>query len=129
MGAYDPQTTKEVVGDDRLDVYRIVGVGILETATLVPFRLSNQAKGVRRRGIENTYPEIHEGISAYSSYAHAIAQAGRLPQLGSFIAKIEITADVEARTNVWGQGGHLTIWADALKLAQAVTDILPVDQP
>jgi hypothetical protein len=119
----DRQELKE---GDELVAYRIVRTDDRESEDFVRSFLSHEALGLPPRGPEQTHPLIHQGISMYETLKAAVETARRYPAIGAFVAEVRLTHSDEVKYLCWGPPGHLTIWAEPLKVAQAVADTIAV---
>lgn len=79
----------------------------------------------RMASAEAVYRTIHMGISCYDN-AESAAYVGKSFALGEFVAKLELRPDQGITYARWGSHGHLTVWAEAIKLKAALVDIFLV---
>lgn len=77
------------------------------------------------RGIERRWTVIHMGVSAYLEEGVAQGTAQRFPKLGDFVAQLVLEPGNGINYAHTGHPLHLTLWADPIKLNDAVTDIGP----
>jgi len=88
---------------------------------------SNKAQGKAPRGIERDEPSIWAGLSMYDRENEARGQARRIPKLGSFLARLEITeSDSIQVRQTGGNPAHHTIWGDPQQLLTCVVAVLAV---
>lgn len=55
----------------------------------------------------------------------AVGEANAFP-IGKFVATLRLPADQGICTARWGSEGHLSVWGEALMLAQSAADIVRV---
>jgi hypothetical protein len=63
------------------------------------------------------------GISVYMSHDQASETARRWPRLGDYVARIALQAEHGFNVARTGHTGHLTLWAEPVKLRDATVDI------
>jgi hypothetical protein len=84
-----------------------------------------------RLGITTTRSTAHilrrrQGVSVYSSLERATRQAKQYPNLGSFIAVMEIDDERTAIEQTGREPEHFTIWAEPSELLQTITAIVDI---
>lgn len=108
--------------------HRIVHTGDLAAPGLADDFRPNAARGMPRRGLERTYPVLHEGLSMYEQMEAASATARAFSRLGQFVARVELVAGREITFARWGARTHMTVWGEPEILTGLVTDVRPVRQ-
>jgi hypothetical protein len=106
--------------DRAIRFFRIVET---DQPTLWDF-LSSARRGRKLRRPNPELERLFAGISVFETIEQARLQAQKYPDLGSFIAEIEVPVDVEAvceRTT--RTEGHWTIWASPVLLLQRVISV------
>jgi hypothetical protein len=116
-------TVLEVPSGSEIDVFRIVrsnqkGDPAFLDSLRSHFELSHEPRKVERR-----WTVLHMGISVYMSHDQASQTARRWPKLGDYVARIELQADRGFNVARTGHAGHLTLWAEPVKLRDATVDI------
>jgi hypothetical protein len=89
---------------------------------------SNAAQGKQPR---NPTPEVlrrWDGLSAFTTFDAALANARIFPRLGRFIAELRI---VEDGTIVWEphpgpDQAHVTLWGPIATFIESVIDVVPI---
>jgi hypothetical protein len=66
------------------------------------------------------------GISVYTQRAQAERTAHAWPRLGGYIAQLALVPGRGFNFARTGHAGHMTVWADPVKLLEVVTDIKAV---
>ena len=119
----------ELTEGQELTVFRIVRAADPEAPEFVDSFRSHAELGLppRRRSPAEEYPLIHEGISVFESREAAIETARRFSRIGSYVAELRVTRQSGVRYLRWGARGHLTLWGEALKLAETAVDTMPVE--
>ena len=90
--------------------------------------LSNAAKGRQPR---NPTPEVlrrWDGLSAFTSFEAALANARIFPRLGRFIVELDIPMDgsIAVEPHPGPDEEHVTIWGDPDLLTEMVTNIVRI---
>jgi len=106
-----------------LTVYRIVRTDAEEDPAFLNSFRSHYELAADPRGVEHAWPVIHRGISGYLGEGAAHATAKRFNKLGSYIAQLRLDSGEAFNIAHTGPPQHLTIWADPVKLQEAVVDI------
>jgi hypothetical protein len=109
-----------------LTVYRIVRSDISGDPVLLNSFRSNYELDRPPRNRERASTVIHMGISAYLDEPLARGTAERWSKLGGYIAALHLVPDQGFNFAPTGHPGHLTIWADPVKLHEMTVDIRPV---
>jgi hypothetical protein len=112
---------------EELVVFRIVRLPDAMANDYVESFKSHFELGIPPRGPEQSHPLVYEGISVYDTYEAAASTARKFPTIGSYVAKLMITAETNARYFRWGPPGHLTLWGDSLTLAHTTVDTISVN--
>ena len=115
---------------EELIVFRILLSDDPETAEFADSFRSRAELGLppRARTPEERHPLIHQGISAYESRVAAVETARRFRRLGRYVGMLRLTREVDVRFLRWGPRGHLTLWAESVRLSQCVIDTIDVDE-
>ena len=104
--------------------YRVV---ISNPPTIDDF-LSGAERGTRL-SIPPELERLRTGVSMYATIQQAAAKARRFPGLGSFIAAVELSPELEVRIErTTRQRGHHTLWGDPANLLRFVVAVVPVDE-
>jgi len=126
---------RELAEGEELTVYRIVKTDDQDDPALINAFCSRAELGLppRRYTPEAANPRINEGVSAYTTF-EAAAETARTSRergrdLGGFVASVRLMSGQEFKYALWGATGHLTIFGAAVTLCQAVTDIVPIEEP
>jgi hypothetical protein len=82
------------------------------------YELSKEPRKVERR-----WTIMHMGISVYRTSERATETALTWPQLGHHVARLELRPEMGFNYAHTGHTGHLTLWADPVKLREVTTDI------
>jgi hypothetical protein len=88
---------------------------------------SSYELGNRPRHIEERLAVVHMGLSMYETIGKARGTARTFPQIGGWIARVDLMPGAGfcgART---GQPGHWTIWGRPDQLISAVADIVSAE--
>ncbi|HEX4690200.1 MAG TPA: hypothetical protein VH276_05880 [Solirubrobacteraceae bacterium] len=110
-------------------VYRVVATADRESSELVDSFKSSQMLGLppRQGSPEARFNLIHSGISCFRTRRQAEKQALRWG-LGDYVAEVQLQPGAGICLAEWGSRGHMTIWADAVKLRDMTVDIMAVRQ-
>jgi hypothetical protein len=108
------------------DVFRIVRADVIEDPAFLNSLRSHYELGEEPRRVERNSTAIHMGISVYMRAHMAHETAARFPKLGDYVARLELRAGLGVNLAQTGNPGHLTMWADPVKLTATVADIEPV---
>ncbi|MBV9916319.1 MAG: hypothetical protein JO153_07435 [Solirubrobacterales bacterium] len=106
-------------------VYRIVRSEYLDDPVFLNSLRSNYELDHPPRGVERSSTVIHMGVSAYISEYLAQQTAQRWEKLGDYIAEVQLAPGRGFNFAYTGHPQHLTIWADPVKLREAVVGIRP----
>jgi hypothetical protein len=68
------------------------------------------------------------GISVYLTPEQAMHTARAWPKLGEFVARLSLSEGHGFNYASTGHRGHLTLWADPVKLRVATDDIVAVER-
>jgi hypothetical protein len=78
----------------------------------------------------NLSPDLHwlwDGLSLYAESDQAIKTARRFPQLGRYLATLDLS---QSTTATWERTtpseGHYTVWGDPEELLQCVVNVVPI---
>lgn len=80
------------------------------------------------RKVEIISTPQHMGISVYTQLERARQTARAFPQIGDFVAEVELGPESGAAFALTAEPGHLTVWGRPLVLVALVTDIVPVEE-
>jgi hypothetical protein len=119
-------TAIELDPGNELTVWRIVRSAVRNDSVLLNSLRSNYELGHRPRGRELSFAVIQMGLSAFITRVAAERTANIWPKLGDYIAEIRLTHGFGFNFSATGFHGHLTIWADPVKLHGAIRTIDPV---
>ena len=110
-------------------VYRIVRSEHRDDPVLLNSLRSNYEleRPPRKNSVERSSTVIHMGISAYLDAGIAGATAQKWPKLGDYIAEIHLSHGHGFNYANTGHPLHLTIWADPVKLRDAIVSIWSVN--
>jgi hypothetical protein len=128
------QDRETVVEGEEMTVFRIVKTADRNSSAFVAcFRSRKEQGRPPQRGTpQETHPAIYVGITCWDTAERAIATELQLRKadrgVGDFVAAVRLDQVAGATYYFWGPPGHLTVWADAIKLAEATVDILPIRQ-
>ena len=100
--------------------YRLV---MTDPPTAIDFT-SRQARGLPARGPEIARPELHAGLSHYTTEDHARATARRFPVIGNHIAAVRVTDGDPFRIEPTLGAGHVTIWGDPRDFLASVVEVV-----
>ena len=106
-----------------ITVYWIVRSDNLDDPVFLSSLRSNYALNNPPRNIERSSTVIHMGISAYMEEGMAHETAQRWEKLGDYVAEIRLTSGHGFNFAHTGHRSHLTIWADPVKLREAVVGV------
>lgn len=115
------------MGDSPLTVYRIVRSDNVEDPVFVNSLRSHYEMKAEPRYIEKRAASIHMGLSVFMTRAQAAETAKKWPAIGTFVAQLELTAGHGFNFADTAGPGHLTLWADPVKLARVAGDITSVE--
>ena len=79
------------------------------------------------RKVERESTVIHMGISVHLTREDAAGTAQRWPKLGDHTARLDLRGGMGFNYAHTAMPGHLTLWADPVKLRSVLVDIEPVD--
>lgn len=89
--------------------------------------LSNAALGRPPRRPDPGVLRLWDGISVYETEQHAREKAQQFPQLGRFLARLEIPVGLAVRIERTTRSeGHHTLWAPATVLHSCIVGVVPV---
>ena len=89
--------------------------------------MSGAARGFAPPGDDPNTLRLWEGISFFDQRRYARYRATERPQLGRFIAELQIPVDAPIRIERTGRShGHYTAWGDPGTLLDYVTEVRPV---
>ncbi len=108
-------------------VYRIVRSYNVEDPVFINSLRSHYEMQAQPRNIEKRAASIHMGLSVYTTLEQAAETARKWPVIGSFVAQLELSAGHGFNFADTGPPGHLTLWADPVKLARTAGDISSVE--
>jgi hypothetical protein len=110
-----------------ISVFRIVRSGYRDDPVFLNSLRSNYEMGDEPRKVERESTAVHMGISVHLDRSDAVGTAKRWPKLGDYTARLDLTAGRGFNYAPTGPPGHLTLWADPVKLQDVLVDIEPVD--
>lgn len=115
------------VPDRGVVVFRVVATDDREAGAFIDSFKSNSALGKppRPNSPEGDYLLVHQAISVFDYRYQAEAMARRFP-LGDFVAALRLPGAQGLCMARWGSKGHLSLWGEALMLAQTAADIVRV---
>jgi hypothetical protein len=103
--------------------YRVV---LTNPPTLWDF-LSHEKRGIRLRRDTPHHFRLWEGVSVMNAESAARDLANRLPQLGSFIAAVDVSEHGPiAFEQTTPDVRHFTLWGDAADMLVRVRSVVPV---
>lgn len=105
------------------DVFRIVRSDVLGDPVLLNSLRSHYELGGEPRKVERKWTVLHMGISVYLKQTQARGTALAWPRLGGYIAHLRLRPGSGINFARSGHSGHLTLWADPVKLRETVVDI------
>lgn len=108
------------------DVFRIVRSDVLGDPVLLDSLRSHYELGGEPRKVERNWTVLHMGISVYTKQAQAVDTALAWPRLGDYVAQLTLQPAKGINFARSGHSGHLTLWADPVKLLEVVADIAAV---
>lgn len=123
----DPGLVIHDVGATPLTVYRIVRSYNVEDPVFVDSLRSHFEMKAEPRYIEKRAASIHMGLSVFMTREQAAATARKWPAIGTFVAHLELTAGHGFNFADTAGPGHLTLWADPVKLARVAGEITSVE--
>jgi hypothetical protein len=116
-------TVLEVSQGHEIDVFRIVRSDKRTEPAFLDSLRSHYELSQEPRKVERRWTVLHLGISVYVNRDQARKTAQRWPQLGGYVARIELQAGHGFNMAHTGPAGHLTLWAEPVKLRAATVDI------
>jgi hypothetical protein len=116
-------TVLEVPRDAEIDIFRIVRHNDRGDPAFLDSLRSHYELTHEPRKVERRWTVLHMGISVYVSRGQARETALRWPKLGGYVARIALRADRGFNVARTGHAGHLTLWAEPVKLRDATVDI------
>lgn len=119
-------TVLEVPRGNEIDVFRIVRSNNRGDPAFLDSLRSHYELSQEPRKVERRWTVLHMGISVYMSQDQASQTARRWPKLGDYIARLELQAEHGFNVARTGHAGHLTLWAEPVKLRDATVDISTV---
>jgi hypothetical protein len=109
-----------------LTVFRITKSDQPDDDALLDSFKSNYELGRKPRRAEIKSTPVHMGISVYLALERAADLARALPQIGEYVARVELRPEIGAAFALTAEPGHLTVWGRPLQLRAAIADIVPV---
>jgi hypothetical protein len=106
-----------------MEVFRIVDSDDLDDPAFLDSLRSHYELSREPRKVERRWTVIHMGISVYVGQDQAIETARTWPKLGGYVARIELEAGFGFNLARTGHRGHLTLWAEPVKLRDATADV------
>jgi hypothetical protein len=113
----------EITSAPGVEVFRIVRTGDIDHPGLLDSFRSHYELSEEPRKVERRWTIMHMGISVYKTSERATETALTWPQLGSYIARLELRPELGFNYAHTGHTGHLTLWADPVKLRDVTTAI------
>lgn len=113
----------EVASGPGLEVFRIVRAGHIANPDFLDSFRSHYELSEEPRRVERRWTIMHMGISVYRTSERAIETALTWPRLGHYIARLELRPEMGFNYAHTGHAGHLTLWADPVKLREVTTHI------
>jgi hypothetical protein len=113
----------EIAPGPGIEVFRIVRSGNTEDPVFLNSLRSHYELSKEPRKVERRWTIMHMGISVYWTSERATETALTWPKLGCYIACLELSPDMGFNYAHTGHAGHLTLWADPVKLRDVATDI------
>jgi hypothetical protein len=117
-----------VVPGAELEVFRIVRSDYPEDSMFLDSLRSHYEMTKEPRRVERFWAVIHMGISVYVELEQALETARRFSKLGGYVAHLQLQPDRGFNYAYTGHNGHLTLWAEPVKLRDVTTDITPVSR-
>jgi hypothetical protein len=117
-------TVWEVLPGAEIEVFRIVRSHDFDDPGFLDSLRSHYELSREPRKVERRWTVIHMGISVYTTQEQAIATARMWPKLGDYVTRIELEAGLGFNLARTGHKGHLTLWAEPVKLRDAAADIV-----
>lgn len=116
------------VVDEGTVVYRVVRVGDPKAQAFLDSFKSSHERGVppRPRSPEERFRIVHMGISCFLT-ARSAAKVGERWGLGTHVAELRLPPNDGFSLARWGSPGHVTVWAEPVKLVRAVVDIVSIE--
>jgi hypothetical protein len=114
------------VGEPPLTVYRIVRSDNVEDPVFVNSLRSHYEVKAEPRNVEKRSAALHMGISVFMTREQAMQTANKWPAIGGFVVQLELSGGHGFNVADTGGAGHLTLWADPVKLARVAGDISSV---
>ena len=110
-------------------VYRVVTTDDRQSEDFVDSFRSSRELGIppRRGSPEARFNLIHSGISCFNTHRQAEKVATKWGK-GDFVAEVRLQPGEGICVAEWGSRGHVTVWADPVKLGDMTADIVPVGQ-
>jgi hypothetical protein len=105
------------------DVFRIVRSDDTDDPVFLNSLRSHYELSQEPRRVERNWTVLHMGISAYRTQDQAIDTALAWPRLGGYIAELTLQPGKGINFARSGHSGHLTLWANPVKLLEVVADI------
>jgi hypothetical protein len=113
----------EITCGPGVEVFRIVRTGDINDPVLLDSFRSHYELSEEPRKVERRWTIMHMGISVYKTSERAVETALTWPQLGRHVARLELRPEMGFNYAHTGHAGHLTLWADPVKLRDVITDI------
>jgi hypothetical protein len=88
---------------------------------------SHYELGDEPRKVERAWTVVHMGISVFAEEEQAAGISRRWPTIGDYVAHMVLRPGLGFNLARTSFRGHLTLWADPVKLRDATTDITSVD--
>lgn len=118
----------EILSGHDLDVYRIVRSDNPDDPVFLNSLKSHYELSEPPRKVERRSTAVHMGISVHTNRSASAGTASRWPQLGTYTARFTLQPGYGFNYAHTGPIGHLTVWADPVKLHEVLVDIEPVDE-
>ena len=113
----------EIAPGPGVEAFRIVQSGDTDNPAFLDSLRSHYELSQEPRKAERRWTIMHMGISVYLTSERATETALAWPRLGGYIARLELHSDMGFNYAHTGHAGHLTLWADPVKLRDVATDI------
>jgi hypothetical protein len=109
-------------------VWRVVATDVRDSPAFVESFRSSHERGLPPRpgSPEERFTVIHRSVSTFDRQDRAAA-LGRRYALGQFTARLDLPGNAGFCYAQWGSRGHISLMGDALMLAQASVDIVPIN--
>lgn len=124
----DRITVLEIAPGGELKVFRIVRSENPDDPVFLNSLRSHYELSDEPRKVERRWTVIHMGISVYLSADRATRTALLWPKLGEHVASFQLGPDMGFNYGHTGHTGHLTLWADPVKLRDSIVDVESVSE-